>query len=77
MRPPVRGIKRRPRSDYQRMVAPSLVSCAIEALKRARADLAAAGAQVALARVRSAIESAEGALRHAERTCPLRVRADR
>lgn len=66
-----RKYRRPPRTDRQRMVAPCLVSCAIESLKRARADLRAVGCQQAYRKVCRALKSAEGALRNAEAHSPL------
>lgn len=51
----------------------SEIKTAIHALKQARASLKRAGATRAAAKVRSALKSAEGALRHAFNS-PLEVR---
>lgn len=55
----------------RRMRAPSLLSCCIESLKRARTDAVAAGAPKAANKIRRALKSAEGALRNAENHSPL------
>lgn len=66
-------IRRAKKSDWQLSAAPCYISHGIEMLKIAREDFKVAGAVQTLERVRKALTSAGGALRHAEGKSPFRA----